>query len=376
VPATQKVELTGVILICIITLYINTINRKMFISRSHSGSFMPTINRQVLLTSRPDGIPTAAHFTLADAPLPDLQAGQFLVRNQFLSVEPAMRGWTNLVANYANPVAIGEVMRAFAAGQVVASRHPGYAEGDRVMGMLGWQEYTITDGACIRRKIIEDDLPLSLSLGVLGINGLTAYFALTEAAQARPGDTVVVSTAAGAVGSAVGQIARLNGCRVVGITGGPEKVQQCLEAFGYDTVVDYKAPGFEQALAAACPDGVDVYHDNTGGAISDAVLRNIRKGARIVICGTASVANWEPWPMGPRIERHLLNHAARVQGFLVWDYEHRYEEAVTRLAAWVRDGRLQYREEILDGIEHAPGSIASLYLGQNTGKRLIRLHQD
>jgi NADPH-dependent curcumin reductase CurA len=153
-------------------------------------------------------------------------------------------------------------------------------------------------------------------------------------------------------------------------------VQQCLEAFGYDTVVDYKAPGFEQALAAACPDGVDVYHDNTGGAISDAVLRNIRKGARIVICGTASVANWEPWPMGPRIERHLLNHAARVQGFLVWDYEHRYEEAVTRLAAWVRDGRLQYREEILDGIEHAPGSIASLYLGQNTGKRLIRLHQD
>ncbi len=336
---------------------------------------MSTTNRQVVLTSRPVGIPQAEHFTIVETPIPDLAEGELLVRNQFLSVEPAMRGWVNLVTNYSNPVAVGDVMRAFAAGKVVASRHPGYTEGDLVMGMLGWQEYAISNGASIRRKVRETDLPLSLSLGVLGINGLTAYFALTEVAMARPGDTVVVSTAAGAVGSAVGQIAKLNGCRTIGIAGGAEKVKLCLDEFGFDAAVDYKSPDFKQILAAACPDGVDVYHDNTGGAISDAVLSHIRKGARIVICGTASVANWESWPLGPRVERHLLNNAARMQGFLVWDYEHRYEEAVKCLATWVRDGRLRYREEILDGIEHAPGSIASLYLGQNTGKRLIRLHQ-
>lgn len=337
---------------------------------------MPIINRQVVLASRPVGIPQAEHFILTQSAIPDLRRGQFLVRNQFLSVEPAMRGWLNLAVNYSTPVGIGEVIRSFAAGEVVASRHPDYAEGDRVMGMLGWQEHAVTDGASIRRKVRESDLPLSLSLGVLGINGLTAYFALTEAAQAQPGDTVVVSTAAGAVGSAVGQIAKLNGCRTIGIAGGADKVRLCLEEFGYDAALDYKSADFEQALGAACPDGIDVYHDNTGGAISDAVLRHICKGARIVICGTASIANWEPWPLGPRAERHLLNKAARMQGFLVWDYEHRYEEAVKRLAPWVRDGRLRYREEILDGIEHAPGSIASLYLGQNTGKRLIRLHRD
>lgn len=335
---------------------------------------MPVTNRQVVLTSRPVGIPQAEHFKIVETSIPALKQGEFLVRNDFLSVEPAMRGWVNLAQNYAAPVGIGEVMRSFAAGEVVASRHAGYAEGDRVMGMLGWQEYTVTDGGPIRRKVLEKDLPLSLSLGVLGINGLTAYFALTDAAQARPGDTVVVSTAAGAVGSAVGQIAKLAGCRTVGIAGGADKVQLCLDEFGFDAALDYKSAAFEQALGAACPDGVDVYHDNTGGTISDAVLRHITKGARIVICGTASVASWDPWPTGPRPERHLLNNAARMQGFLVWDYEHRYEEAVTRLAAWVRDGRLRYREEILDGIEHAPGSIAGLYLGQNTGKRLIRLH--
>lgn len=337
---------------------------------------LPTNNRQVVLASRPLGIPQAEHFALTSAAIPALKQGEFLVRNEYLSVEPAMRGWVNAAANYADPVGIGEVMRAFAAGRVIASRHPGYAEGEQVMGMLGWQEYCVTDGGVVRRKVREHDLPLSLSLGVLGINGLTAYFALTDAAQARPGDTVVVSTAAGAVGSAVGQIAALAGCRTVGITGGALKMQLCREQFGFDAAVDYKAADFEAALAAACPDGVDVYHDNTGGAISDAVLRRIRKGARIVICGTASVASWEPWPLGPRAERHLLNHAARMQGFLVWDYEHRYEEAVARLAGWVRGGQLRYREEILEGIEQAPASIAGLYLGENLGKRLIRLHHD
>ncbi|MGB3067691.1 MAG: NADP-dependent oxidoreductase [Ottowia sp.] len=330
-------------------------------------------NRQVILKSRPVGIPEARHFEIVTNPVPELAEGELLVRNRYLSVEPAMRGWVNAAANYSDAVGIGEVMRAFSAGEVVASRHAGYSVGDKVMGMLGWQDYCVTTGGPIRRKVREADLPLTLSLGILGINGVTAYFALNEIGQPRPGDTVVVSTAAGAVGSAVGQLAKLAGCRTVGIAGGADKVRLCLEEFGFDAAIDYKDPSFQERLAEACPDGVDVYHDNTGGAISDAVLRHIAKGARIVICGTASVASWDPWPSGPRPERHLLNKAARMQGFLVWDYEHRYEEAVSRLAGWVRGGQLRYREEIVDGIEHAPGSIAELYAGTNTGKRLIRL---
>lgn len=334
---------------------------------------MPKTQRRVVLQSRPHGIPQAQHFRIEQVPVPQLRRGQFLVRNDYLSVEPAMRGWVNAAANYSDPVAIGDVMRSFAAGVVVESRHPSYGEGDRVMGMLGWQEHALSDGSGIRRKVKEADLPLSLSLGVLGINGLTAYFALTEIGNPRPGDTVVVSTAAGSVGSAVGQIAKLAGCRTVGIAGGARKVRMCRDEFGFDAAVDYKSAGFEAALAAACPDGVDLYHDNTGGAVSDTVLARVNRGGRIVVCGTASVADWDPWPSGPRVERHLLNKAARMQGFLVWDYEHRYEEAVTRLADWVRQGRLRYREEMLDGLEAAPDAIAGLYRGENMGKRLIRL---
>ena len=337
---------------------------------------IPSTNTQVLLKSRPHGIPQAEHFEVVNSPMPSLGEGQFLVRNEFLSVEPAMRGWVNAAANYSDPVAVGSVMRSFAAGVVVASRNEAYTEGDQVMGMLGWQHYAVSDGSTIRRKVLERDLPLSLSLGVLGINGVTAYFALTEIGEPRPGETVVVSTAAGSVGSAVGQIAKIAGCRTVAITGGARKLEMCLEEFGFDAAVDYKSEEFTQALAKACARGVDVYYDNTSGVVSDAVVQHINKGARIVICGTASVSSWEPWPTGPRIERHLLNKSARMQGFLVWDYEHRYEEAITKLAGWVRDGSLRYREEILDGVGAAPDAIAGLYRGENLGKRLIRLHHD
>jgi len=331
------------------------------------------VNRRVILKSRPNGIPQAEHFEIAEAPVPELSERQFLVRNEFLSVEPAMRGWVSAVANYADPVGIGETMRSFSAGTVIASRHPRFAEGDRVMGMLGWQDYAISDGSDITRKVIEADLPLSLSLGVLGLNGVTAYFGLLEAGAPRAGDTVVVSTAAGAVGSAVGQIAKLMGCRTVGITGGAEKMKLCTEEFGYDAAVDYKARNVSEMLAAACPRGVDVYFDNTAGAISDAVLARLAVGARVVICGTASIASWDPPPQGPRVERHMLVKRARMTGFLIFDYQHRYEEAIARLAVWVREGRLRYREDIADGLEHCPGAIAELYRGENLGKRLIRL---
>ena len=200
------------------------------------------------------------------------------------------------------------------------------------MGMLGWQDYAVSDGEPITRKVREADLPLSTSLGVLGLNGVTAYFALPRRRRPHPGDTVVVSTAAGAVGSTVGQIARLAGCRTVGIAGGATKAALCREEFGYDAAIDYKAGNLDAALAEACPRGVDVYFDNTAGPISDAVLRHLAVGARVVICGTASVASWDPPPTGPRVERHLLVKRARMQGFLVFDYQHRYEEAVGRLA--------------------------------------------
>jgi len=331
-------------------------------------------NRQVRLKARPTGIPQAGHFEIVEAAVQEPPDGHLLVRNQYLSVEPAMRGWVSAVANYSKPVGIAEVMRSFAAGTVIKSRHPGYAEGDAVMGMFGWQDYALSNGANVTRKVKESDLPLSLSLGVLGLNGVTAYFGLLDVGRPRPGDTVVVSTAAGAVGSAVGQIAKLTGCRAVGIAGGAVKTKICLEDFGFDAAIDYKAGNLPAALAAACPRGIDVYFDNTAGAISDAVLAQLAIGARVVICGTASISSWDPPPQGPRVERHLLVKRARMSGFLAFDYQHRYEEAIARLAGWVREGRVRYREDIAEGIEHCPGAIAELYRGENLGKRLIKLH--
>lgn len=330
-------------------------------------------NRQVILKSRPADIPQADNFTLVEADVPDLHDGQILVHNIYLSVEPAMRGWVSSVANYSEPVRIGEVMRSFAAGEVLQSMHPDFKPGDRVMGMFGWQEFAVVGAAAVSRKIKEDDLPLSLSLGVAGINGVTAYFGLLDVGQPKPGDTVVVSTAAGAVGSAVGQIAKIMGCRTIGIAGGSAKVAQCRELFGYDAAINYKGDNLASALSASCPNGINVYFDNTGGAISDTVLRHLAVGARVVICGTASVSSWDPWPNGPRAERHLLVKRARMQGFVIFDYAPRFDEALARLAQWIRDGRLRYAEDVLEGIEHAPGAIAGLYRGENAGKRLIRI---
>jgi NADPH-dependent curcumin reductase len=274
-------------------------------------------NRQVRLKARPEGIPQAQHFEIAAAPVPEVGEGQFLVRNRYLSVDPAMRGWVSAIANYSKPVEIGEVMRSRDVGEVIASRHAHYRVGDQVVGWFGWQEFALSDGKGIIRRVEEKDIPLSASLGVLGMNGVTAYFGLIDVGQPKSGETVVVSTAAGAVGSAVGQIAKLKGCRTVGIAGGAEKVRLCRDEFGFDAAIDYKAErDVAAALARACPQGIDVYFDNTSGRISDAVLRHINKRARIVICGTASVASWDPWPTGPRVERHLLVKSARMEGFL------------------------------------------------------------
>lgn len=331
------------------------------------------VNRQVRLKSRPSGIPDKEHFEIVDGAVPEPMDGQVLVRNIYLSVEPAMRGWVSAAANYSEPVPLGGVMRSFAVGRVEASRHDDFQAGEYVTGMFGWQDYAAVDGGSIQRKIVDTDLPISTALGVLGINGLTAYLALLDVGQPKPGENVVVSTAAGAVGSCVGQIAKIKGCRSVGIAGGPEKVRMCRDEFGFDAAVDYKMDDFESNLDAACPEGVDVYFDNTAGPISDAVIRRINVGARVVICGTASVASWDPIPQGPRVERQILVKRARMQGFLIFDHAKRFPDVLRELGEWVRAGLIRYREDILDGIEQAPGSIAGLYRGENLGKRLIRI---
>lgn len=336
---------------------------------------MTATNRQVLLKSRPSGIPQAENFEILDAPVPAPADGEVLVRNLYLSVEPAMRGWVSAVANYSEPVAVGAVMRSLATGRVVASRDAGYQAGDLVTGWLGWQEYACVRPQAIQRKLPQSALPISTSLGVLGLNGLTAYFGLLDIGRPQAGQTVVVSTAAGAVGSCVGQIASIQGCRAVGIAGGTIKTKLCTEAFGYDVAIDYKAGDLDQALAAACPDGIDIYFDNTAGSISDAVLKHLAVRARVIVCGTASVASWNPAPQGPRVERHLLVKRASMQGLLVMDHEARYPAAIEELSQWVSTGRLRYREDILDGIEQAPDAIAGLYRGDNLGKRLIRLKE-
>ena len=331
------------------------------------------INRQVRLKSRPSGIPQAGHFEIVESAVPAPAEGQVLVRNIYLSAEPAMRGWVNAAANYAEPVAVGAVMRGPAVARVVASRDAGFRAGEFVTGGFGWQDYAAVSPAAIQRKLPQDGLPLSVHLGVLGLNGLTAYFALLEVGQPRPGETVVVSTAAGSVGASAGQIANIRGCRTVGIAGGPEKVRICREEFGYAAAIDYKAGGLDAELSAACPDGVDVYFDNTAGPISDAVMKHLRVGARIVQCGTASIASWDPPPLGPRVERQLLVKRARMQGFLATDHAARYPEALLALTEWVKSGAIRYREDLLVGMEHMPDAIAGLYRGDNLGKRIIRI---
>lgn len=332
-----------------------------------------TMHRRVVLASRPEGIPQAEHFRIERAPIPRPASGQVLIRNRYLSVEPAMRGWVNAAANYSKPVEIGEVMRSFAAGEIIESNHPEWAVGTSVTGMFGWQEYAAVDPSAIDCRIDDSDLPLSAYLGVLGINGITAHYGLLKIGEPRAGETVLVSTGAGAVGSVVGQIATLKGCKTIAITGGEAKRSLCLNRFGYDHAVDYQREDFAAELAHACKDSIDIYFDNTSGAISDAVMPYLNVGARVIICGTASVANWDPPPLGPRVERHLLVKRARMQGFVILDHKDHYATARADLARWVREGAIRFEEDILEGIERAPDAIAGLYRGENLGKRLIRV---
>ncbi len=303
--------------------------------------------------------------------MPEPADGQVLIRVIYLSIDPAMRGWISEGPNYRDPVPLGAVMAGLTVGEVVVSHHPDYQPGDIVQGRQGWQEWALSDGSDIDRKVTPGIAPLSASLHILGMTGLTGYLGLTEVGQPQTGETVLVSTAAGAVGSVVGQVAKILECRTVGIAGGPEKCAAARETFGFDAVIDYKATDdMAAAVGEAAPDGVDVYFDNTGGPMLDAALANLNIGARIVICGTIAEDAEKP---GPRPNRQLLVKRARMQGFLVLDHFDRLEESVGRLGKWYRDGRLRYREDITDGLENAPAALVRMLAGGNQGKTIVRV---
>ena len=334
----------------------------------------PKVNHQVRLAARPSGLPRASdwEFTSEDVPAPG--AGQFTVAVSHLSIDPAMRGWMNATRSYVPPVEIGEVMRAGGAGRVIASEHPGFAVGEAVSGMFGVQEYAASDG----RGVIKLDTglaPLPTYLGALGMPGLTAYFALLDTGRAQEGDTVVVSGAAGAVGSVAGQIAKIKGCRVIGIAGGAEKCRAVTEEFGFDAAIDYREPGLRKKLRELAPRGVDVYFDNVGGEILDTVLTCIALGARIIICGAVSQYN-EDQVRGPANYMMLLVARASMTGMLVFDYADRYPEATAELAGWYRAGKLVAREQIVPGsVRDFPQTLLMLFEGANTGKLILALDE-
>ncbi|GGD54428.1 NADP-dependent oxidoreductase [Croceicoccus pelagius] len=331
-------------------------------------------NRQIWLRSTPNSVPAEEHFAIRETEVPTPAEGQFLIRNAFLSVDPAMRGWLLDEGNYLPRVSPGDTMRAFAVGEIIQSRNPDFTQGEYIVGLFGWQEYAVASPEQVLLRVTERDLPLSTALGVLGLNGIAAYFGLLEICAPRAGETIVISTAAGAVGSCAGQIAKALGCRTVAITGGEDKRRRCVDDFGFEVAIDYKAEhNLEHALAQACPNGIDCYFDNTAGPISDAVLANLALGGRVAICGTAALAAWSPWPQGPRVERHLLTKRASMKGFIALDYKDRFPEAITHVAEFVRSGKIRYFEDILDGLEAAPSSIERLYSGRNKGKLVIRL---
>ena len=330
-------------------------------------------NRRIVLVRRPTGIPAPSDFARADVPVEEPGDGEFLVRNLLLSIDPAQRGWVNASANYADPVPIGGVMRSLAVGVVEESRHHNVVAGEHLYGWFGWQDYCVGSDAKLLRKVDPHQAPLSAALGVLGITGISAYLALTEIGQPTPGETVLVSTAAGAVGSIVGQIARRHGCHVVGLTGSVEKAARCVTEFGYHAAVDYKAGLSADLIRKHCPDGIDVFFDNTSGEIADAVWPVLNSHARVVQCGTAAVPAWDPPPAGLRRDREVLVKRLRHEGFIIFDHVARFPAVAAQLAAWLADGSLRYREDIEHGLERAPEALAALYRGQNDGKKIIEV---
>ena len=338
-----------------------------------------TENRQFRLARRPVGMVSRDDFRYVVEPVPALPEGGVQVRAIALSLDPAMRGWMNEGKSYIAPVGIDEVMRAGGIGEVVASSAPAFAIGDIVTGALGVQDVaTFEAGPIARHALTKIDLDLGSIgqwLNVLGLPGMTGYFGLLDVGQPKPGETVVVSGAAGAVGQLVGQLAKIKGCRAVGIAGGPAKCKWVVEELGFDACIDYKSGPVKDGLKAHCPDGVDVYFDNVGGEILDAVLARINRKARIVICGAISQYNNTGKPVGPANYLSLLVNRARMEGIVVFDNVKRYPEAIAELAGYLKDGRLKSREDVVHGLETFPEALLKLFNGENFGKLVLQVSE-
>lgn len=334
---------------------------------------IPNTHRRVVLVRRPPAEPAESDFRVEETPVPEPGPREVLVRVVYLSLDPYQRGRMRDAASYAAPVALGEVMTGGTVGEVVKSNHPGFAIGDIVEDRLGWQEYAIGGGPSLR-KVDRKMAPISTANGVLGMPGMTAYFGLLEVGRPKPGETVVVSAASGAVGQVVGQIAGIMGCRSVGIAGGPAKCAFVKDTLGFDACIDYKGEkDLDAALRKACPNGVDVYFDNVGGVISDAVLRSLNFFARVSLCGSISQYNASTPETGPRLMGSFVGKRVAMRGFIVSDFADRYGPARRQIAEWIRTGRIKYREDIVEGIEKAPRAFIGLLRGENFGKLLVKL---
>lgn len=332
-------------------------------------------NTQFILKRRPQGLPKQSDFEQSSSPVPDPGEGEVLMKTLYISLDPAMRGWMNEARSYIAPVKLGEVMRAGGIGKVIASNHPKFEVGDYLQGFIGVQQYAVSDGKGLT-KIDPALAPLPLYLSTLGMTGMTAYFGLLEVGKPQAGETVVVSGAAGATGSVVGQIAKIKGCRVVGIAGGPEKCAYLTETLGFDAAIDYKSEIVRKSIKVHCPDGIDVYFDNVGGEILDTVLSKIRMHARIVICGAISQYNNTTPIQGPSNYLSLLVNRARMEGFLVFDFAKQFRSAAMEMAQWMAEGRLKSKEHIVGGIESFPETLLMLFSGENLGKLLIKVSDD
>ena len=333
---------------------------------------MTAVNHQFRLAARPVGAPKPSDWKYGSQPVGEPKDGEVLLKVLYVSLDPAMRGWMNDAKSYIAPVAIGEVMRALAIGEVVESKHPNFAKGDHVSGLLGVQEYAVVAGAQVN-KVDARFAPLPAFLGTLGMPGVTAYFGLLDAGKLQAGDTVVVSGAAGAVGSVVGQIAKLKGARVIGIAGGADKCRTLTDELGFDAAIDYKAEDVKAALARLCPNGINVFFDNVGGDILEAALANLARGARIVICGAISQYNNTTPIKGPANYLSLLVNRATMTGIVVGDYVPRWGEAVRDLAGWVASGQLKRREDVVEGLETFPQTFMKLFSGENNGKLVLKV---
>lgn len=329
-------------------------------------------NRQFLLAKRPVGQASREDFTYQEVPVGELASGQILVKNHYLSLDPAMRGWMNEGKSYIAPVGLGEVMRALGVGEVIASHSDQFAEGDFVQGALGVQDYFLGEPKGFY-KVDPKLAPLPRYLSALGMTGMTAYFALLDVGAPQSGDTVVISGAAGAVGSVAGQIAKLKGCRVIGIAGGKQKCESLVNELGFDGVIDYKSEDVLAGLKRECPNGVNVYFDNVGGDILDAVLSRLAPKARVVICGAISQYNNTSPVKGPSNYLSLLVNRARMEGFVVMDYASRFAAAGLEMAGWMAEGKLKSREDIVDGLETFPETLQKLFKGENFGKLVLKV---